>query len=219
MPRIPEAADVTKADRLQCRTLIEAAGFHAVDYEDDGATWERVLADGECLVLAVWESALFGKPDRREWTLARYNKDGTLGDFAGPMMLADALARAATSWCCRLFARGRSLGAWAGARGAWSNDEPERNARTQRVRDDQAVACSKAAERALRADRRGGGLEKQLAGPHMTTTRADEGAERRPRRRHCAPGSVRNTPGQVVDRAPRRSRPALLVAHFRSGHA
>jgi hypothetical protein len=94
MRRIPEAADVTEADRLQCRTLIEAAGFHAVDYEDDGATWERVLADGECLVLAVWESALFGKPDRREWTLARYNKDGTLGDFAGPMLLHDALVRA-----------------------------------------------------------------------------------------------------------------------------
>jgi hypothetical protein len=94
MRRIPEAADVTEADRLQCRTLIEAAGFHAVDYEDDGATWERVLAEGECLVLAVWESALFGKPDRQEWTLARYNKDGTLGDFAGPMLLHDALVRA-----------------------------------------------------------------------------------------------------------------------------
>jgi hypothetical protein len=96
MRRIPEAADVTEADHLQCRTLIEAAGFHAVDYEDDGATWECVRADGDCLVLAVWESALFGKPDRREWTLARYNKDGTLGDFAGPMILGDALLCAAT---------------------------------------------------------------------------------------------------------------------------
>ena len=100
---IPEAADVTEADRLQCRTLIEAAGFHAVDYDDDGATWERVLTDGECLVLAVWESALFGKPDRREWTLARYNKDGTLGDFAGPMILGDALVRAATFAVLPLF--------------------------------------------------------------------------------------------------------------------
>jgi hypothetical protein len=94
MRRIPEAADVTEADREQCRAMIEAAGFHAVDYEDDGATWERVLTDGECLVLAVWESALFGKPDRREWTLARYDKNGALGDFAGPMILSDALVRA-----------------------------------------------------------------------------------------------------------------------------
>jgi hypothetical protein len=74
-----------------------------VDYEEEGATWERVLAEGECLVLAVWESALFGKPDRREWTLARYNKDGTPGDFAGPMILADALARAATFVVLPLF--------------------------------------------------------------------------------------------------------------------
>lgn len=103
MRRIPEAADVTEADRLQCRTLIEAAGFHAVDYEDDGATWERVLAEGDCLVLAVWESALFGKTDRREWTLARYNKDGTLGDLDGPLMLADALVRAATYAVLPLF--------------------------------------------------------------------------------------------------------------------
>jgi len=103
MPRIPEAADVTEADRLQCRTLIEAAGFHAVDYDDDGATWERVLAEGECLVLAVWESALFGKPDRQEWTLARYNKDGTLADFAGPMLLHDALVRAGAFTVLPLF--------------------------------------------------------------------------------------------------------------------
>jgi len=103
MRRIPEAADVTEADRLQCRTLIEAAGFHAVDYDDDGATWERVLEEGDCLVLAVWESALFGKPDRREWTLTRYNKDGTLGDFAGPMILGDALVRAATFAVLPLF--------------------------------------------------------------------------------------------------------------------
>ena len=108
MPRIHEAVDVTEADRLQCRTLIEAAGFHAVDYEDDGATWERVLEEGECLVLAVWESALFGKPDRQEWTLARYNKDGTLGDFDGPMTLGEALVRAATYSVLPLFSPRRA---------------------------------------------------------------------------------------------------------------
>jgi hypothetical protein len=96
MRAIPEAADVTEADRIQCRTLIEAAGFRAVDYEDDGATWERMLPGGDCLVLAVWESALFGKPARKEWTLARFVKDGTLGDVAGPLTLSDALLRAAT---------------------------------------------------------------------------------------------------------------------------
>ncbi len=62
MPRIPEAADVTEADRVQCRTLIEAAGFHAVDYEDDGASWERVLAEGDCLVLAVWNRRCSASP-------------------------------------------------------------------------------------------------------------------------------------------------------------
>ena len=36
MRPIPEAADMTEADRLQCRTLIEAACFYAVDYDDDG---------------------------------------------------------------------------------------------------------------------------------------------------------------------------------------
>ena len=96
MPRIPEAADITEADRVQCRTLIAAAGFHAVDYEDEGATWERVLAEGECLVLAVWESALFGKPERKEWTLTRFQRDGTLGELVGPVILNDALSRAAT---------------------------------------------------------------------------------------------------------------------------
>jgi len=96
MRRKPEAADVTEADRVQCRTLIEAAGFRAVDYEDDGESWERVLADGDCLALAVGESALFGKPDRREWTLARFNKDGSLGGFVHQMTLREALLRAAT---------------------------------------------------------------------------------------------------------------------------
>ena len=33
MRPIPEAADVTEADRLQCRNLIEAASFYAVDTE------------------------------------------------------------------------------------------------------------------------------------------------------------------------------------------
>ena len=103
MRRIPEAADVTEADRVQCRTLIEAAGFHSVDYEDDGEAWERVLSEGDCLALAVWESALFGKPDRQEWTLARYNRDGTLGDLTGPMILRDALERAATFAVLPLF--------------------------------------------------------------------------------------------------------------------
>ena len=53
MRPIPEAADITEADRIGCRSLIEAAGFHAVDYEDDGACWERMLEGGDCLVLAV----------------------------------------------------------------------------------------------------------------------------------------------------------------------
>jgi hypothetical protein len=95
MRPIPEAADVTEADRLQCRTFIEAARFQAMDYEEDGACWERMLSGGDCLVLAVWESALFGKPERKEWTLVRFTRDGTLGDFAGPMTLPEALSRAA----------------------------------------------------------------------------------------------------------------------------
>ena len=103
MRAIPEAADVTEADRIQCRTLIEAAGFRAVDYEDDGATWERMLLGGDCLVLAVWESALFGKPERQEWTIGRFGKDGTLGDFAGPVTLSNALLRAATFSMLPLF--------------------------------------------------------------------------------------------------------------------
>jgi hypothetical protein len=91
---IPEAADVTDADRIQCRTLIEATGFHAVDYEEDGAVWERMLPGGECLVLAVRESALFGKPERQEWTFVKFMKDGTPDDFAGPVTLHDALSLA-----------------------------------------------------------------------------------------------------------------------------
>ena len=103
MARVPEAADVTEEDRIRCHALIVAAGFHAVDYEDDGAVWERVLASGECLALAVWESALFGKPKRREWTLARYREDGTLGELTGPFTLAEALVRAATFAVLPLF--------------------------------------------------------------------------------------------------------------------
>ena len=103
MRRIPEAADVTEADRVQCRAMIEAAGFCSVDYDEDGEVWERMLAEGDCLALAVWQSALFGKPERREWTLARYNKDGTLGDFTGPLTLGEALVRAATFSVLPLF--------------------------------------------------------------------------------------------------------------------
>jgi hypothetical protein len=108
MPRLPEAPDVTDADRTQCRSLIEAAGFHMVDYEEDGAAWERMIEDGECLVLAARKTALFGKPERQEWTLARYNKDGSLGDFTGPFTLADALLRAATFAVLPLFSPDRS---------------------------------------------------------------------------------------------------------------
>jgi len=108
MSRPAEAPDVTDADRARCRSLIEAAGFHMVDYEEAGAAWERVVEDGECLVLAVWETALFGKPERQEWTLARYNKDGALGDFTGPLTLADALLRAATFSVLPLFSPDRS---------------------------------------------------------------------------------------------------------------
>ena len=41
-----------------------------------------MLADGGGLVLAVWGWAWFGKPDRREWNLARYDRDEALGDSA-----------------------------------------------------------------------------------------------------------------------------------------
>ena len=94
MRPIPEAADVTEADRMQCRALIEAISFHAVDYEEDGACWERMLPGGDCLVLAVWKLALFGKPERKEWTLVKFMEDGTLGDDTGPMTLHDALSLA-----------------------------------------------------------------------------------------------------------------------------
>jgi hypothetical protein len=87
MRPIPEAADVTEADRLQCRTLIEAASFYAVDHGDDGACWERVLPNGDRLVLAVWKSGLYGKPGRKEWTLVRYTGRGTLGDETRPTTL------------------------------------------------------------------------------------------------------------------------------------
>ena len=93
MRPIPEATDVTEADRVQCRSLIEALGFYAVDYERDGACWERVLPNGDCLVLAVWKSWLFGKPERKEWTLVRYTGRGMLGNEAGPMTLDEALSR------------------------------------------------------------------------------------------------------------------------------
>ena len=95
MRPIPEAADVTEADRLECRRLIEAAGFYDVDYEEDGACWEHVLSNGDCLVLAVWKSGLFGKPGRKEWTLVCFTGRGTLGDETGPMTLYDALSHVA----------------------------------------------------------------------------------------------------------------------------
>ena len=91
----PEAADVTEDDRLRCRALIEAASFYAVDYEDDGACWERLMPSGDCLVLAVWKSGLFGKPERKEWTVVRDTGRGTLGDETGPMTLHEALSRVA----------------------------------------------------------------------------------------------------------------------------
>ena len=78
-----------------CFTLIEAASFSAVDYENDGACWERVLPSGDCLVLAVRKSALFGKPERKEWILVRYTGHGTLGDETDPMTLHEALSRLA----------------------------------------------------------------------------------------------------------------------------
>jgi hypothetical protein len=87
----PEAADVTEQDRLRCRALIEAEGFHAMDYEEDGAAWERLMPGGDCLVLAVQEQVLFGKPERQEWTLTRFLDDGTPGGFAGPATLDEAL--------------------------------------------------------------------------------------------------------------------------------
>lgn len=92
MRPIPEAADVTEADRKLCRALIEGAGFFAVDYERDGACWERVLPNGDCLVLAVWKSGLFGKAERKEWFIVRYTGRGTIGDETGPMTLHEALS-------------------------------------------------------------------------------------------------------------------------------
>ena len=88
---MPDAVEIARANRVLCRTMIEAAGFHAVDYEEDGAVWERVLASGDCLVLAVRETALFGEPALEEWTLARFLTDGTPGGSAGPMTLSEAL--------------------------------------------------------------------------------------------------------------------------------
>ena len=93
---MPGASDVTEADRIQCRALIEAAGFHAVDYEEDGAAWERMFREGDCLVLAVRGSALFGKPERKEWMLTRILKDGVPAGSAGLVTLGEALDVART---------------------------------------------------------------------------------------------------------------------------
>jgi hypothetical protein len=90
-PADVEADDVTEADRTWCRTLIEAAGFHEVDYEEDGAAWERMFPEGDCLVLTAQETALFGKPERKLWTLTRFLKDGTPGGSTQPVSLGEAL--------------------------------------------------------------------------------------------------------------------------------
>lgn len=95
MRPIREAHDVTDADRLRCRNLIEAAGFHAVDYDSDGACWERLLPSGDCLVLAASKSALFGKPERKEWTLIRYARNGTPGHSSSPLTLHEAFFQTA----------------------------------------------------------------------------------------------------------------------------
>ena len=67
-----------------------------MDYEEDGAVWERMFSEGDCLVLAVREATLFGKPERKEWTLTRFLKDGTPGGCARPVTLGEALDVART---------------------------------------------------------------------------------------------------------------------------
>jgi hypothetical protein len=101
-----EDDDVTEADRIQCRTLIEAAGFHEVDYEEDGAVWERMFPEGDCLVLAARETALFGKPELKDWTLTRFLKDGTPGGSTRPVALGEALDVARTLSVLPRFASG-----------------------------------------------------------------------------------------------------------------
>ena len=95
MPAKPESADITDAVRAHCRNAIETAGFHAVELEQEGAGWERTLPGGDRLVVAARGSMLFGQPERREWTIARFLRDGTFAGFAGPMTLIDVLGRAA----------------------------------------------------------------------------------------------------------------------------
>ena len=41
------------------------------------------------------EIGLFGKPERKEWTLVRYTGRGTLVDQTGPMTRHEALCRIA----------------------------------------------------------------------------------------------------------------------------
>ena len=77
-----------------------------MDYEEDGAAWERVFREGDCLVLAVRVSALFGKPERKEWTLTRFLKDGAPGGSAGPVTLGEALDVARTLSALPRFAWG-----------------------------------------------------------------------------------------------------------------
>lgn len=87
---------MTGADRIRCRLMIEATGFHAVDYEEDGAAWERMLPSDDCLALSTQETTLFGKPEHKEWTLTRFLKDGTPGGSTDPMTLGEALDVALT---------------------------------------------------------------------------------------------------------------------------
>ena len=95
MPAKPDSADISDAVRAHCRDAIEAAGFHAVELEPEGACWERALPDGNRLVVAARGSTLYGQPEGREWTIARFLRDGTFAGFAGPMTLIDVLGRAA----------------------------------------------------------------------------------------------------------------------------
>ena len=59
MRPIPEAADVTEADRLQCRTLIEAANFYALRKRwrvlGARAAERRVPGAGGVEVRALWQ--------------------------------------------------------------------------------------------------------------------------------------------------------------------
>lgn len=55
-----------------------------------------MFPEGDCLVLAVRETVLFGRPERKEWTLTRFLKDGTPGGSTQPVTLGEALDVART---------------------------------------------------------------------------------------------------------------------------